>query len=520
MRLLPILSSALILGSSLVSATEGSDVVDLNADNFLSLVDPEALILVEFFAPWCGHCKALAPHYEEAATALKAKSIKLAKVDCVDQAELCQKHGVQGYPTLKVFRNGTPTDYSGPRKADGIISYMVKQSLPAVTEVTGTNHAEFKEADKIVIIAYLESSTESPAPAFSAVAEKHRDDYLFGLSVDSAAATDAGVTPPAVIVYRKFDEPRIEFKPADLVSFKEAELETFLTENSMPLVDEIGPDNYASYAALNLPLGYLFVEPEDPKKEEYIAELREPAKRLQGKISLVYIDAVKFVDHAKSLNLKESKWPAFVIQDMASSLKYPMDQTSDYSGKAVADFLDEWATGKIKPKLKSQPVPEAQNESVHVLVGSQFEEVAYDESKDVFVEFYAPWCGHCKRLKPTWDSLGDRYVDIKDRVVIAKMDATENDLPGDVPFRITGFPTLKFKPAGSREFVDYDGDRSLESLIEFVEANAKNSLVPPAKSAEPEPVEEVAAAEEEPSSSTPEVVVPAPEAQVEFHDEL
>ena len=94
------------------------------------------------YASRCGHCKALAPHYEEAATTLKDKNIKLAKVDCVDQADLCQSHGVQGYPyvprpciyacpdcpprTLKVFRNGTPTDYNGPRKADGIVSYMVK----------------------------------------------------------------------------------------------------------------------------------------------------------------------------------------------------------------------------------------------------------------------------------------------------------------------------------------------------------------------------------------------------------
>ena len=46
----------------------------------------------------CGHCKALAPHYEEAATALKEKSIKLAKVNCVDEADFCQSNGIQGYP--------------------------------------------------------------------------------------------------------------------------------------------------------------------------------------------------------------------------------------------------------------------------------------------------------------------------------------------------------------------------------------------------------------------------------------
>jgi protein disulfide-isomerase A1 len=66
------------------------------------------------------------------------------------------------------------------------------------------------------------------------------------------------------------------------------------------------------------------------------------------------------------------------------------------------------------------------------------------------------------------------------------MDATENDLPPSVPFRVAGFPTLKFKAAGGREFEDYEGDRSLESLIEFVEAKAKNSIPAP-KPAEASP---------------------------------
>ena len=58
------------------------------------------------------------------------------------------------------------------------------------------------------------------------------------------------------------------------------------------------------------------------------------------------------------------------------------------------------------------------------------------------------------------------------------MEATENDLPPTVPFRVSGFPTLKFKKAGTRDFIDYDGDRSLESLIAFVEEHAKNPLDP------------------------------------------
>ena len=68
---------------------------------------------------YSGHCKALAPEYEEAATTLKEKNIKLAKVDCTEQADLCKEYGVEGYPTLKIFRglDNPPAAYSGARKA-------------------------------------------------------------------------------------------------------------------------------------------------------------------------------------------------------------------------------------------------------------------------------------------------------------------------------------------------------------------------------------------------------------------
>ncbi|KAJ3565734.1 hypothetical protein NP233_g7447 [Leucocoprinus birnbaumii] len=515
MRLCSLSASASILAlASLVFADATSDVISLTAKNFEESVSTEPLMLVEFFAPWCGHCKALAPHYEEAATALKEKNIKLAKVDCVEEGELCQNKGVQGYPTLKVYKNGESTDYNGPRKADGIISYMVKQSLPAVSEVTAANHDQFKTEDKVVVVAYLPSTTSEPAPVFSAAAEKHRDDYLFGLTTDETLAEAAGVKPPAIVVYRSFDEPQTEF-PYPISGLKAEEITDWVKELAIPVIDEVSGENYAVYAGSSKPLAYLFVDPTSEDKDAHIDAIRPIAKKYKSQMNFVWIDAIKFGDHGRALNLAQTNWPSFVVQDLAKQLKYPLDQNKELTPELAEAWVEQYLAGKLEPSLKSEPVPEFQDESVYVLVGKNFEEAVFDDSLDVFVEFYATWCGHCKRLKPIWDSLGDKYAPIKDKLRIAKFEATENDLPTSVPFRIQGFPTLKFKPAGSKEFVDYEGDRSLESLIEFIEANAKNSLeLPETPVDEPAPV----VADEE-APQTPVSVPPATETEI-THEEL
>jgi len=466
-------ATTLFAGLAAVAAVSASDVVDLTKSAFDDFVGDSPLALVEFFAPWCGHCKSLAPHYEEAATILKKDNIPIAKVDCTVETELCSAQGVNGYPTLKVFRNGVPADYSGTRKTDGIVSYMKKQSLPAVSDVTAENHDEFKGADKVVLIAYVDASDSKTADTFKEFANQHRDDYLFGLSTDAAAIAAANVKPPAVVMYKTFDEGRNDLEGA--VSAES--LYEFAKEHSVPLLDEISPDNFATYAEAGIPLAYVFVPSTDPKRAEIVKALEPVAREHKGKVNFVWIDAVKFADHAKSLNLQEPTWPAFAIQSIQEMTKFPLDQSKEVNHDNVAAFVADFVAGKVKPSVKSQKAP-VQDQPVHVLVADEFDEVTSDD-KDVLVEFYAPWCGHCKKLAPIYDTLGERYSNVKDKLVIAKFDATENDVPSSAGFRVTGFPTIKFKAAGSGEWVSYEGDRSLESFVEFLEANATNDINSP-----------------------------------------
>jgi len=101
-----------------------------------------------------------------------------------------------------------------------------------------------------------------------------------------------------------------------------------------------------------------------------------------------------------------------------------------------------------------------------VLVGKNFDQIARDPTKHVLVEFYAPWCGHCKQLAPIWEELGEKYKDTVD-VVIAKMDSTGNEVLG---VKVSGYPTLKYFPKGSNEVVDYSGDRTLEGFVKFIDS--------------------------------------------------
>lgn len=453
--------------------TGPSDVLDLTKDTFAKTVDPEPLILVEFFAPWCGHCQALKSHYEAAATELKSENIKLAKVDCTVEEDLCSEQDVRGYPTLKVFRNGVAKEYGGPRKTEGIISYMKKQALPAVSTVTADDLTQFKSKDKVVIVSFLADSDKKDLDAFSKVAEQHRDSFLFGHASAADAAKAAGVDAPAVIVYRSFDEPEVKY--TGKISDSDA-LEKFIKQESVPLIDEVGPDNFMTYAEAGLPLAYYFTDPEYKEKDADIEKIRSIAKANRGKLNFVWIDAIKFVNHAKGLNLDGEHWPAFAIQDLSASTKYPLQDLGKDVEKTVGDFVSQFTKGSLKPSIKSEPIPTDQDGPVFTLVADEFDKVVLDDKKDIFVEFYAPWCGHCKKLAPVWDSLGEAFSSHKDKVVIAKMDATANDIPPSGGFSVGSFPTIKFKKAGSKEFIDYEGERTLDAFVEFVAENSKHKV--------------------------------------------
>jgi len=106
---------------------EPSEVVTITEANFDTFVGGDADVLVEFYAPWCGHCKSLAPVYEKVALAfLGEKDLVIAKCDATQASTLASKYGVTGYPTLKWFARGgqEASDYSVGRGESDFIAWI------------------------------------------------------------------------------------------------------------------------------------------------------------------------------------------------------------------------------------------------------------------------------------------------------------------------------------------------------------------------------------------------------------
>merc|ERR1740117_2402448 len=130
-------------------AVEEDDVLVLNENNFEETIRGSPFILVEFYAPWCGHCKQFAPEYAEAAKQLKATvpPVPLAKIDATAETKLAEQYGVRGYPTIRLFIDGRDQEYTGGRTGQSIVTWVLKKVGPPAVNLVDAVAADSFEGE-------------------------------------------------------------------------------------------------------------------------------------------------------------------------------------------------------------------------------------------------------------------------------------------------------------------------------------------------------------------------------------
>ncbi|PIN10221.1 Protein disulfide isomerase (prolyl 4-hydroxylase beta subunit) [Handroanthus impetiginosus] len=449
-------------------------VVTLDHSNFTEFVAKHKFIVVEFYAPWCGHCKKLAPEYEKAASILSTNDppVVLAKVDANEEKNkaIATEFEVRGFPTIKILRYGGSVvqEYKGPRDADGIVAYLKKQSGPASSEIKSAEDASsIVDSDKILVVGVFPEFSGEKFENFTTLAERLRADYDFGHTLDAKLLPrgDSSAAGPLVRLFKPFDELFVDFQEFDVDA-----LVKFVEETSTPTVTLFNKDPKHHPFVMkyfNSPnvKAMLFLNFSTEQFDAFQSKYHEVAQLYKGQdLSFLMGDVEASQGAFQYFGLKEEQVPLIIIQTNDGQKYLKRNVEPDQIASWVKDFKD----GNVQPYKKSEPIPEVNNEPVKVVVADSLQDIVFNSGKNVLLEFYAPWCGHCKNLAPILDEVAASFQNDAD-VIIAKIDATANDIPPDT-FDVKGYPTLYFR-SSTGNLLNYDGGRTKEDIINFIQKN-------------------------------------------------
>jgi len=453
------------------------DVLELTDDNFQSTLQQHETTLIMFYAPWCGHCKRLKPEYAKAAELVKDDDppISLAKVDCTEAGkETCNKFSISGYPTLKIFRGGeVSSDYNGPREAAGIVKYMRAQVGPASKNIQSLEELEkFLGIKETSLFGYFEDMDSKLAKTFLSFADQNREKYRFGHSSNADVLAKQGESNKIVLIRaphlaNKFEATVVPFEGSSI-----SDLSTFVKDNFHGLVGYRTQDSARDFQNPLVVAYYAVDYVKNQKGTNYWRNrVLKAAKEFVGRASFAISSKDDFTHELNEFGYDfVGDKPVVLARDVRNQ-KFVMK--SEFSVENLQDFVAKLLDGELEPYIKSEPVPESNDAPVKVAVAKNFDDLVMNNNKDTLIEFYAPWCGHCKKLTPIYDELAEKLKD--EDVVIVKMDATANDVPPE--FNVRGFPTLYWLPKDAKNKpVAYNEGREVDDFLKYIAKQATNEL--------------------------------------------
>jgi len=321
----------------------------------------------------------------------------------------------------------------------------------------------FVADNDIAVIGFFDSVDSDGAKVFLAAAG-NMDDFPFGIATEAAVLAEYKAA--GVVIFKNFDEGRNDLEG----EVTEESVAAFVAGNSLPLVVDFSQDTAQKIFSGDIKshlLLFMSAAAEDHAAKVDI--LRGIAKDHKGQMLFVTINTDE-EDHKRIMEffgMEESELPSMRIIKLEEDMSKFKPTSTELSDSNIRAFVKSYLGGELKAHLMSEDIPEDwDKEPVKVLVAKNFEEVAKDTTKDVLIEFYAPWCGHCKQLTPIWDKLGEKYKD-DESILIGKMDSTVNELED---IKVQGFPTIKLIQKETNKIIDYNGERTLDGFVKFLES--------------------------------------------------
>uniref|UniRef100_A0A3P8RSH8 protein disulfide-isomerase n=1 Tax=Amphiprion percula TaxID=161767 RepID=A0A3P8RSH8_AMPPE len=427
------------------------DVMVLHINNFERALSENQYLLVEFYAPWCGHCRELEPIYAEAAEKLKKEEppLRLAKVDAIEEKEIADEFDVGSFPTMKLFLNGDrkqPVDFTGKRTVMGIMQWMKRRTGPGAPDLDSVDAAaQFIDSHNITVVGFF-------------------DVCLSVSTIRSSSNITLGL---------RFDDGRADFTLSEDGTLDKSNLTTFIKTKQSGADDPFQPGGNTHTDTHMIRHEFLMCNHFEIILRVFKETTTVCVCLFVVQMLFIKIDVTEALSHVLNyFGVSEKDAPTARIIDMDSGKKFSI-ASGDLTVKSLQQLCQEVVEGSAKPYYRSEDVPEDWDKGpVKVLVGKNFESVALDPTKNVFVECSMVWT--LQELGSHLEELGEKY-----------MDATANEVES---LKVDGFPTIKYSQLVTKRCTQkHKHTIDLETFSKFLDGGG---VLPEEKSDEDEDSEE------------------------------
>ncbi|KAF5818306.1 putative Thioredoxin domain-containing protein [Helianthus annuus] len=351
--LLLLLIVCIVWWPMMIRCHEGK-VLELDESNFDSAISSFDFIFVDFYAPWCAHCNRLSPELDKAAPILSGLKtpVVIAKIDADKYSRIASKYKIDGFPTLKVFMHGVPTDYNGPRKSDKLVLYLRKFVAPDVTVVeSDSGITEFVEAAGTFFPIFIGFGLDESA--ISNLAIKYKKNAWFAVAKDFSenmmALYDFDKAPALLALHPNFNEQSIFYGP-----FEDNFLEEFIQQSLLPLTLPMTGDNLKLLKDDKRKIVLTIVEDETDYESKGLIKLLRAAASANRDFVFAYVGYNQWKDFAEAFEVgRKTTLPKMVVWDGNEVFFSVIDSESidrEDQGSQITLFLERYREGKVIEK--------------------------------------------------------------------------------------------------------------------------------------------------------------------------
>nr|TKW39665.1 hypothetical protein SEVIR_1G194200v2 [Setaria viridis] len=330
-------------------------VLELDESNFEAAVRAADFLFVDFYAPWCGHCKRLAPQLDEAAPVLAGLStpIVVAKVNADKYRKLGSKYGVDGFPTLMLFDHGVPSEYTGSRNADLLVQNLKKFVAPDVSVLESDSAIKgFVEAADISFPLFIGFGVDE-----SLIAEygaKYKKKAWFSIakdfSEDMMVVYDFDKFPALVSINPKYNEQSVFYGP-----FEGTFLEDFIRQSLLPLTVPINKETLKLLKDDGRKVVLTILEDESDENSPQLIKVLRSAANANHDLVFGYVGVQQWLEFTDTFDVKSSQLPKIMVWDTKEEYEVVEGserlEEGDY-GSQVSRFLEGYRAGRtIKNKV-------------------------------------------------------------------------------------------------------------------------------------------------------------------------